>query len=244
MKSIEKIAISGTYRSGKTTTAVALSLLTGIPRTEARSLREIIRVTMPGRTIEDCSANELAELGLLRFRDRMINESKINGKFFSDGSCLHEWVYGQGRLTMGIAPEENFLKKFLVFARNMRSYRGYVSFMEAYGTVAKRHAKESYDIFIHLPIEFSGNKNEHRAVFEDFRVLTDQLLRDTLDEIQIPYYFVRGNIEERLEQILDLLSLKPRISIADAVLQAEERVRLGTLLGESYIHDDLQQKKA
>lgn len=43
------LAISGTYSSGKTTTTLALAYLTGIPRTHAKTMREILPDALPGK---------------------------------------------------------------------------------------------------------------------------------------------------------------------------------------------------
>ncbi len=65
-----KIAISGTYSTGKTTTSYALSHLTGIPRTHAKTMRELLPDVAPGRRLEDCGVPELIQLGILRFSER------------------------------------------------------------------------------------------------------------------------------------------------------------------------------
>jgi hypothetical protein len=43
--------MSGTYSSGKTFTSMALSHYTGLPRTKARTMREILPVAAPGKTL-------------------------------------------------------------------------------------------------------------------------------------------------------------------------------------------------
>ncbi|MBJ6941930.1 AAA family ATPase, partial [Vibrio cholerae] len=46
-----KIAISGTYSTGKTTLTEALSIATQVPRTQARTMREILPDAVPGKTL-------------------------------------------------------------------------------------------------------------------------------------------------------------------------------------------------
>ena len=101
-----RIAVSGTYSTGKTTTTIALSLVTGIPRTHARTMREILPEAIPGKTLEDCKPAELLQLGMRRFIERAVFESHCKGGFFSDGSSLHEWVYGKARMIVGINPND------------------------------------------------------------------------------------------------------------------------------------------
>ena len=47
-----KIAISGTYSSGKTLTSYALAHYVDIPRTRARTMRELLPFAVPGKTLE------------------------------------------------------------------------------------------------------------------------------------------------------------------------------------------------
>mgnify|MGYP007007859318 CR=1 FL=1 len=49
-----RIAISGTYSTGKTTSSYALRYLTGIPRTHAQTMREILPIILPGKSLEEC----------------------------------------------------------------------------------------------------------------------------------------------------------------------------------------------
>jgi hypothetical protein len=50
-----RLAVSGTYSSGKTTTSEALSIATGIPRTDALTAREITVNLFPGRRFHELS---------------------------------------------------------------------------------------------------------------------------------------------------------------------------------------------
>jgi len=65
-ESIPRLAVSGTYSSGKTTTSEALSIATGIPRTDALTAREITVDLFPGRQFHELSAADLLALGLRR----------------------------------------------------------------------------------------------------------------------------------------------------------------------------------
>ncbi|MDU7016005.1 MAG: AAA family ATPase, partial [Streptococcus mitis] len=61
-----KIAISGTYSTGKTTTTLALAFYTGLPRTHAKTMREILPIALPGKRLEDATGPELVQLGIRR----------------------------------------------------------------------------------------------------------------------------------------------------------------------------------
>ena len=49
-----RLVISGTYSTGKTTTATALSIATGLPLIDALSAREILTDLYPGRRFRIC----------------------------------------------------------------------------------------------------------------------------------------------------------------------------------------------
>jgi hypothetical protein len=218
------IAVSGTYSTGKTTTTEALSILTGIPRTHAKTMREILPDAIPGKALEDCTPAELFQLGLLRFTERAVRESNMEGAFFSDGSSLHEWVYGKARMICGINPNDGPLIRTFKAAL-MAPYKGFFrDINEAFGAVVKKHAKSTYHEFIHLPVEFPLVKDGHRPVSERFRSLSDQILKQTLEDLGIKYHVVGGTIEQRLAKVVDIYGFKPVTSIAEATRLAREKV--------------------
>jgi nicotinamide riboside kinase len=220
-----RLAISGTYSTGKTTTTEALSLWVNVPRTHAQTMREILPEVFPGKALEDCSPVELFQLGILRFTERAKRESHLDGTFVSDGSSLHEWVYGRARLAVGINPNAGPVLRLMQKAM-MLPYKKVINEVhDAFGAVVKRHAKQSYDEFIHLPVEFPLVKDGHRPVSEDFRRQSDQLLLETLDSLRIKYHVVSGSIEQRLETIAGLYGFKPVMPIGEAIAEAARRVR-------------------
>jgi len=230
---ILRIAVSGTYSTGKTTTTEALSLWTGIPRTHAKTMREILPEALPGKALEDCTPAELFQLGILRFTERAVRENAMLGTFISDGSSLHEWVYGKARLSTGINPNDGAVVRALKRGLALPYRRVIGEVNDAFGAVVKRHAKNTYDEFIHLPIEFPLVKDGHRPVSEEFRRISDELLRTTLEELGIKYHVVPGSIEARLQRIAEIYNLKPRIPIEQAIAEALARVRSFHALIES-----------
>lgn len=208
-----RLAISGTYSSGKTTTTLALSYLTGIPRTHAKTMREILPEALPGKRLEDCTMPELFQLAIRRYSERAVHENQLKDNYISDGSSLHEWVYGKGRLAVGINPNDSTAAQSL----DASVKKIYSEFIENLGCVVKQHAKKNYDEFIHLPVEFPLTADGHRPVSERFRNMSDKLLIDTLDELQIKYHIVSGTIEERLKKITEIYNLKPVIDIDKAI---------------------------
>jgi nicotinamide riboside kinase len=222
-----RLAISGTYSTGKSTTTEALSIATGIPRTHAKTSREILMDIVPGKLVQELSAMELIKLGLRRFEERVANES-LPGSFISDGSVVHEWVYGEARMRVGINPGASWGLRTLKKASGFRVRRFYQQYMDIYGDLTKARARRLYDAYVHLPVEFPMHVDGHRPVSEEFRLLSDELLLRTLDELGLPYYVVRGSIADRVAQIVELFDLPLAVPIPDAIDQAQDRVRAAT----------------
>ncbi|MFV0418282.1 MAG: AAA family ATPase [Dysgonomonas sp.] len=217
-----KIAMSGTYSTGKTTTSYALSFLTGIPRTHAQTMREILPVILPGKRLEECTPTDLYELGIRRFTERVRCEASLSDGFISDGSALHEWVYGRARLKIGLNPSENVVKRNFNKLKLIPYLIPMLEFNKYYERMVKMHTASAYDIFIHLPVEFPIVKDGHRPVNERFRTLSDQFLLDIITELKIPYITAGGTVEERLRKITEELDLPIQMPIEEAIAMAKQ----------------------
>jgi len=99
-----KLAISGTYSSGKTRTVMALSHYTGVPRTLAKTIREILPDAVPGKRLAEVTSAEFLQLMMRRHVGRAVQESMLGDSFLSDGSSLQEWLYGTARVIHGMNP--------------------------------------------------------------------------------------------------------------------------------------------
>ncbi|ASW53296.1 ATP-binding protein [Plantactinospora sp. KBS50] len=212
-----RIAVSGTYSTGKTTTSIALAELTGIPRTHAKTMREILPEALPGKRLEDCTGPELFQLGMRRYAERAVHESHLADGFISDGSSIHEWVYGKVRVLVGIHPTDDGAVPGGPVTTEQRLFEEVIDNM---GAVVKQHAKRAYDVFLHLPVEFPLVADGHRPVSERFRRLSDELLLSTLEEYGIPYHIVGGTIAQRLRRAVELLDLPVRVDLDEAVARA------------------------
>jgi hypothetical protein len=214
-----RLAISGTYSVGKTLTTMAVSHLTGLPRSSALTMRELLPISVPGKTLEECTAAEIIMLITRRNQGRAVNESHLPDGFVSDGSSLHEWCYGTVRVLVGINPNESVDLQTVELTDELRFY---AEVMRQIGVPAKQHAKRSYDSFVHLPIEFPLVEDGHRPVNERFRSLADEMLLQSLRELGIPVHIVGGSLPERLEKILDIYGFTPKMSIGDAIQRAQD----------------------
>ncbi|WFB09903.1 ATP-binding protein [Streptomyces sp. LX-29] len=226
------LAISGTYSTGKSTTTEALSVATGIPRTHALTSREILKDLVPGKQVQELSAVELLALGLRRLEERIHNEA-MPGSFVSDGSVIHEWIYGEARMRVGVNPGDGALHKLLTELAGLPVKRFYRQYMQAYGQITKARAKRTYDAYVHLPVEFPMKADGHRPVSERFRRMSDELLIHTLEEMEMPYHVVRGSVEERVDQIIRIFDLPTVLPVGEAVTIAQRRVREASELLEA-----------
>jgi hypothetical protein len=218
-----KLAIAGTYSVGKTLTTMAVAHLTGLPRSSAKTMRELLPISIPGKSLEECTPAELIMLIMRRNQERAVNESHLPDGFVSDGSSLHEWAYGTVRVLVGINPNESVNLETVELSEEVGFY---AKVLEQMAVPAKQHARATYDSFVHLPIEFPLVPDGHRPVNERFRSLADELMLRTLDELNIPYHSVGGTIPERLQKIVDIYGFKPVMSIDEAIEQAQAEYAL------------------
>lgn len=232
-----RLAISGTFGVGKTTTAEAVAIAAGIPRTHALTSREILRDLVPGKTVQELSAMELLLLGLRRLEERIHNEAEIPGSFVSDGSVIHEWVYGEARMRVGINPGAGWLLRTVKGVAGLPYRRFYQNYMDAYGVIVKNRAARLYDAYVHLPVEFEMERDGHRPVSEPFRLLSDRLLIETLDEIGVPYQVVGGTVSERVGKILELHGLPVVVPVDEAITLARRRVGEATAVLERHARE-------
>jgi nicotinamide riboside kinase len=212
-----KIVISGTYSTGKTLTSIALSSLTGIPVTHARTMRELLVSNLPGRKLEKCNFSELIELGTRRFSERIIAEKGMKGSFITDGCPLQEWLYGTTRIMTGLNPSEKSWKINVHKVIFSKEWDVFEDMLYGIGTVAKEYTKNNYDKFVHLPIEFPFDPDGHRPTSEKFRKKSEELLMQTYEELGLNVLSVSGNIEERLQKITEGYRFNLQMPIKKAI---------------------------
>ncbi|MGI5187386.1 AAA family ATPase [Promicromonospora sp. CA-289599] len=212
-----RLAVSGTYSTGKTLTTMALSHYTGITRSAAMTMRELLPISVPGKTLEQCTGAEILMLITRRNQERAVSESHLGDTFISDGSSLHEWIYGTVRVLVGINPSATTSLANVERTPELEFFEDVITQL---GVPAKQHAKAGYDAFVRLPIEFPMVDDGHRPVNERFRALADEMIQDEVDALGIPTITAGGSIEKRLETIAGHFDLPRVISIDEAVRRA------------------------
>lgn len=220
-----RLGITGTYSSGKTLTSLVISHLLALPRTEARTMREILPEAAPGKTLEEVTSAQLIQMIVTRHTERVLHEHIKSQGFVSDGCSLQEWIYGSVRVKYGINPNESVNLKPGEFAEKTPELACFEQVMAELGKLFKRHVKNSFDLFVHLPNELPLAKDGHRPVNEQFRSASDALLKDTFDELGIKYLIVGGSLEERAEHIANIVGKKAVMSVSEAIELAQNEYK-------------------
>ena len=212
-----KLAISGTYSSGKTMTVMALSHLTGVPRTLARSIREILPTAVPGKALADVTPAEYLQLAMRRHVGRAVDEALLGNEFISDGSSLQEWIYGTVRVRYGMNPSVTSDLAEIPEHERTAEMRFFEAVVSQFGHAFRQHVKGTFDAFVHLKNEFRISDDGHRPMNEGFRSSCDRTLLETLDELRIPYHTVSGDLPERLARIVEIHRL-PVVTDVDTAI--------------------------
>ncbi|GAA2674800.1 AAA family ATPase [Streptomyces aculeolatus] len=217
-----KISVSGTYSSGKTSTVMALSHYTGMPRSLARTIREIMPQALPGVRLADVTPAQFLQLTMRRHTGRAVQEALLGNDFISDGSSLQEWLYGEGRLRYGMNPNATAAGGNGLAATTEEEMVFFGRVVEQYGQVFKQHVKATYDAYVHLRHELPITADGHRPMNNEFRTTIDTMLLATLEELQIPYHVVSGSMAERLETIAGIFGWTPVMGTAEAIELARQ----------------------
>ncbi|WP_369391984.1 AAA family ATPase [Streptomyces sp. CG1] len=217
-----RLGISGTYSSGKTMTALALSHYTGLPRTMAKTMREILPEAAPGKTLEECTAAELLQMIVVRHTERVKYEHQLADGFISDGSSLQEWIYGALRVRVGINPNDSVHLAEGEDVERTPEIDFFDDVMRQLGVSFKQHVKRSFDAFVHLRNELPLSADGHRPVNDRFRTMADARLLEVLAELEIPVHVVGGSLAERLRTIVHIVGITPVVSEAEAIARARE----------------------
>ncbi|MFL6113391.1 MAG: AAA family ATPase [Catenulispora sp.] len=220
-----RIAISGTYSSGKTFTSYALSHYTGIPRVRARTMRELMPIAVPGKTLEQCTAAELVQLIVRRHTDRVLHESRFPESFISDGTSLQEWIYGSVRVVVGINPNDSIHLSELEAVERTAEIAVFDAVMEQLGRAFKDHVKGTYDAFVHLPNELELARDGHRPVNERFRSMADERLLQVAAELGMPTHIIGGSVADRLVRIAEIFDLRALMPVDEAIDRADAEYR-------------------
>ncbi|EPR12024.1 AAA family ATPase [Ruminiclostridium papyrosolvens] len=204
-----RIAISGTFATGKTTLAVALEQLMAIPMVSVKSMEKVTSVHFPGKTIDQCSPYEYYQICIYRFLEQVMSENRVQGNFIVDGTLIESYIYGQVKLnSLNYTPFS-----FNLFANNLEiiTHKNiYENFYKSLGNVFKEYCKRNYHSFIHLPVESPAQQENYHYYSDKVRKTCDEMIINALEEIGIKYYIITGSTEERLKKIINIYGIKPK----------------------------------
>ncbi len=217
-----KLSISGTYSSGKTFTVMALSYYTGIPRTLAKTIREILPEAVPGKSLAQCTPAEYLQLVMRRHVGRAVNESVFPDGFIADGSSLQEWIYGKARVIHGIDPSDTGEGDHGSVVEHPAEIHFFEEVIDQFGHAFKQHVKATFDAYVHLRNELPLANDGHRPLNESFRATCDRMLLETLDELRIPHYVIGGELSERLDRIVSVFNFPTVMTCDEAIALARK----------------------
>lgn len=218
-----RLSISGTYSAGKTSTALALSHLTGIPKTLALTIREIMPAAVPGKALSEVTPAEYLQLAMRRHTGRAAAEAALSatsGGFISDGSSLQEWIYGAARVHYGMDPSATTGLDPVEESDLSDEMRFFGAVVEQFGVAMRQHVAVSFDAFVHLENERAIAADGHRPMNEGFRRFCDDMLIATVQDLGIVTHRVSGTMQSRLEQIVSLFGLPTVMSVDEAIAAA------------------------
>lgn len=195
-----RIVVSGSYGTGKSTLAKRIAKLTDRPLVAARGMRQFLHDHFDKKSLEDCNFDDLIELGIRRFRERLISETRHANAFVSDGSTLNEWAYGLGRIRYGFSLRAGYQPQW------QSEQQRFLHVMNRLATVFREHASEAYDLVLHLPPEFPIAQDEHRPLMPAYRSYTDEKLREAYTELGLQFHECTGTIHLREEKAIRIIN--------------------------------------
>jgi hypothetical protein len=187
-----RIALVGAYGAGKTTLAAALARRWSVPVVHGTTMDRPLGGD--GRGIANCTDAELIQLTIRRLTERIVGEAQAPDGFISDGSILHEWIYGRVRLSVGSFPSADVRSGDV-----LATHSPYLDVIDQIGLLVQEHAAR-YDAVFHLPIEFPL-ADSIPPINERFRQMSDRLLLAVADEMRLPLYTVRGDLPQRIAAV-------------------------------------------
>lgn len=216
MNEISKVAITGTFLTGKSTICEALKNLTNIPIIKTTSIELILQQHSSCKTLWECSPCEYFKVCLLNFKEQMLKVNQKSQSFWSEDTLISNYAYGLIKTTIGYSYTNqlsNIMKRITMMPYNKALIKCY----EAFGEVIKMYMLETYNSIIHLPVEFEYGNSTAYPDFRKTRKMCDELMIQILEDMGIRHYIITGDIKDRLEKIIKIYDLKPVVNIETAI---------------------------
>ncbi|WP_235187841.1 hypothetical protein [Lactococcus lactis] len=209
-----RIVIYGENFIDKSMTAQALSLATGIPYIPKPSEQRLLQSLFSKNEPKGLSFFELASLELKKMEERIQKETifyKEGANFISDGSVLSEWMLAISYMNLDANTKSYKPKYLLRQLLNISDKKSSDLYLQAYGQVAKLHAKEWYSHVIELQEE------QKEGLSAELKIS----LRGAFQNIGLEPINIIGNEIEKIDKIIQLLNLPQILSSKEALQQAK-----------------------
>lgn len=170
-----RIAIVGSFSTGKTTLAETVAEPLGLPL-----LPEVAReVAAEGFKLDKDATPEVETLIFLRqYRNEMIHEDFVGDRSLIDAMAYAGWVLDN----------QQRRKEFALW--------------DACLEIAEHRLRSQYTHVFYLPIEFDIVPDGLRPMDPDFQAEIDQRMVGLLDRYSIRYETLKGSVKERAETLI------------------------------------------
>lgn len=216
-----KLAVTGAPRTGKSTVAAALSILTGLPRTSFDRADQSPPTRPGGGPASARVPASMVGASLRSFEARVHNESALPG-FVSDGSVLNEWAEISAQALGSRTTARERARHPVQWAKHTPDRIFLRRYAQALEGILVRRARTVYDGIIHLPLD-SRPLPDDTAETGERRRTADRLLIDVIHRLNTPYVVVGGSLEDILTRVTGFYGLDRRVPVADAVDEALAR---------------------
>jgi len=210
-----RLVVTGADGTAKTEIARMLARLTGIPRLIAQPTAS--PMLPPNWFLATPMIEQGLQLLLNHHLRRAAQELSMVHGFIAESTPLFDWV-GADALTRGRWTSLSSMRWLAPYGCGRK-------LQDSLLRALKRHAAESYQGVIHLPVEF-GRAADPAVAVQRRRV--DRALVGLYGELSLPYRIIRGTLTERLQQVMDHYRLYPVMAIGSAIEWAVQDGHPGT----------------
>lgn len=144
---------------------------------------------------------------LVKKKNLSINESgnAKSQKVFFDAynKILNKDGYISDRCILDVHAYTNYLYDYKS-SNSEKELRSLYKEILRENSILKSLNKDSFGIIIYFPIEFELVDDGIRSLNVYFQEYIDQYIVNTLNKYQLPFYTIRGSVEQRLKQLKEI----------------------------------------
>ena len=144
---------------------------------------------------------------LVKKKNLSINESgnAKSQKVFFDAynKILNKDGYISDRCILDVHAYTNYLYDYKS-SNSEKEFQSLYKEILRENSILKSLNKDSFGIIIYFPIEFELVDDGIRSLNVYFQEYIDQYIVNTLNKYQLPFYTIRGSVEQRLKQLKEI----------------------------------------